>query len=76
MASKFYVKRRSIESYRNPYGSNIKYGPWIKIQTFDTLEAAHAHLTSASRVGLYDYAIIHKGRRLTSSNGALKVEVR
>ena len=61
---KFILKRRTIEAStsHNPHRprGQVKYGPWVTVGKFDTVDAAEAAITN----GLYDWGVFHRGRKV------------
>lgn len=71
-APSYIVKRRTFESYRNPYGRHMKFGPWTRVTARITYTTGYEALLAAmGRGGLYEYALFHRGKRITGAGGAL-----
>lgn len=65
MASYIHKRREYRGKVARAFGADVaSWGPWVSLDTYPTLEAAKYGIGIASKHGLYQHAIFHKGKRL------------
>lgn len=65
---RYIVKRRSIEAAsRNPYRprQRHRYGKWVAVRIFPDQQQATDFYERNKGIGLYNWAIFHRGKIIT-----------